>query len=73
MFTLELVLNSMIIPDFKYSFFFWLDLIATGSLVPDISWIMWVLAKSVGATPSEESSDVIPGEVPSFSEAGEQL
>jgi hypothetical protein len=61
LFALELFLNSMIIHEFKYSFFFWLDMIATLSLIPDISWIMWLLAVSVGTTPSEESKDIILG------------
>lgn len=40
LFTLEILINSCVIDDFKYSFFFWLDLIATLSLIPDIGWIM---------------------------------
>lgn len=39
LFAVEIVLNSIVLDDFKYSFFFWLDIIATLSLVPDIDWL----------------------------------
>ena len=39
-FTLELVLASIAKPDeYFLSFFFWLDLVSTLSLIPDIGWI----------------------------------
>jgi hypothetical protein len=40
LFALELLIQSCVVDDFKYSFFFWLDLIATISLIPDIQWFM---------------------------------
>lgn len=40
LFTLELLVQSCVVDDFKYSFFFWLDFIATLSLGPDIPWIV---------------------------------
>jgi hypothetical protein len=36
LFSIEILINSMVVDGFKYSFFFWLDLIATLSLIPDI-------------------------------------
>ena len=33
LFTLELLLKSCVVDDFKYSFFFWLDFVATASLL----------------------------------------
>jgi hypothetical protein len=38
-FLLELVLSCYAKPDYFNSFYFWLDLVATVSLVPDIGWI----------------------------------
>ena len=35
-FALELLVQSCVVDDFKYSFFFWLDFIATASIVIDI-------------------------------------
>lgn len=42
-FLIELLLQSCVVDDYKYSFFFWLDFIATFSLVLDIPWLMDVL------------------------------
>jgi hypothetical protein len=40
MFLMEIMINSCVQDDFKYSFFFWLDIIATLSLLPDIQFIV---------------------------------
>lgn len=40
LFTVEIFINSCVIDDFKYSFFFWLDIIATLSLINDIGWVI---------------------------------
>jgi len=40
LFTAEIMLNSIVVDDFQYSFFFWLDIIATLSLVADIRWAL---------------------------------
>lgn len=39
LFSTEIFINSLVQTDFKYSFFFWLDIIATLSLIPDIRWV----------------------------------
>jgi hypothetical protein len=36
LFLLELIANSLVLPGYKFSFFFWLDVIATVSLFPDV-------------------------------------
>ena len=38
-FTLEIILASIVKPDYFLGFYFWLDIIATVSLVFDIGWI----------------------------------
>jgi len=53
----------MVVDDFKYSFFFWLDIIATLSLIPDIRWLLDGLLLLVGATPSYDSVDAHPGKL----------
>lgn len=53
----------MVQAEFKYSFFFWLDIIATLSLIPDIVWFMDAIGKLVNATPSYLSVNAIPGVV----------
>ena len=39
LFLLELLLASVATPDYFLGFYFWLDLIATLSLITDIAWI----------------------------------
>lgn len=40
MFLMEILINSCVQDEFKYSFFFWLDIVATLSLLPDIQFIV---------------------------------
>lgn len=69
LFILELLLNSLIRSIYAEPFFFYLDIIATLSLVPDVSWLMWIILILVDRTPIEESKDVILGTVISSSAA----
>lgn len=39
-FTIEILVNSCVVDEFKYSFFFWLDIIATVSILPDIMMLI---------------------------------
>lgn len=39
LFLIEIVINSVVDKKFLFSFYFWLDLISTASLIMDISWI----------------------------------
>lgn len=41
LFIIEIVLSSIAISDYFLKFYFWLDLIATLSLISDISWIWY--------------------------------
>ena len=63
LFSLEIFINTMVKDDFKYSFFFWLDIIATLSLIPDIQWIIDACGYIINATPSYLSVNAIPGVV----------
>ena len=38
-FTLEILVNSCVVDGFKYSFFFWLDIVATVSICVDVTMI----------------------------------
>lgn len=53
--------GSIVIDDFKYSFFFYLDIIATLSLINDIPWMLNLLIMVIGQRPSYESVNAIPG------------
>jgi len=39
LFILELIANSVVLDDYKFSFFFWLDVVAVLSMIPDIPYI----------------------------------
>ena len=61
LFTLELLVQSCVVDDYKYSFFFWLDFIATVSLIPDIAWL-WAAVLDLLEIQSEKYDlDVKPG------------
>lgn len=60
-FAIEIMINAMVQVDFKYSFFFWLDIIATVSLIPDIPWIADVVGYIVLGTPNYLSVNAVPG------------
>jgi hypothetical protein len=61
LFTMELLVQSCVVNDFKYSFFFWLDFIATLSLVLDIPWMMDAFRNMLNLEISTTSLDVKPG------------
>ena len=63
LFSLEIFINTMVKEDFKYSFFFWLDIIATLSLIPDIQWVIDACGSIINATPSYLSVNAVPGVV----------
>jgi hypothetical protein len=71
LFTAEIMLNTVAIDEFKYSFFFWLDIIATLSVVIDIPWITDPMnAILVGNTPSYLSVDVFHGDEMEYANYG---
>ena len=62
-FTLEILVNSCVVDDFKYSFFFWLDIIATLSIMVDITIIVHPIEYAIGLEPSAYEADAIVGEI----------
>ena len=61
LFSLELLIMSCVKNDFKYGLFFWLDFIATASLLQDIAWIWdWLFNAFNGDT---ANVDVQPGQI----------
>ena len=61
-FGLEILLNSCVVDDFKYSFFFWLDIVATLSLIVDIAWLVQIIEVSLNMPQTYTSADVLLGE-----------
>jgi hypothetical protein len=67
LFALEVLLNCCVQDDFKYSFFFWLDIVATLSLIVDIKPLMSAIEGLLGMTSTSQTNDVTPGEIASSS------
>ena len=61
LFSVEIFINSCVVDDFKYSFFWWLDIVATLSLIQDIGWVYDLLQVVMGFSASSTSADVISG------------
>ena len=59
-FTLEILVNSCVVDDFKYSFFFWLDIIATVSICVDVGLIANFIGAMYGI--GAETADADMGE-----------
>jgi hypothetical protein len=58
----EILINTVVTDEFKYSFFFWLDIIATISVLIDIQWITDILNNAlVDYPPSNVSVNAYPG------------
>ena len=61
LFTVEILASSVVINEYKYSFFFYLDIIATISIVFDIGFIYDFLLMLFGQTSSTIKVNAIPG------------
>ena len=59
-FTLEILVNSCVVDEFKYSFFFWLDIVATVSICVDVTMIAHYIGGLFGI--DEATSDARMGE-----------
>ena len=56
-FTLEILITSYAKEDYLYSFFFWLDIISTISMVPDCGWIWDPIMGDTGSG-AEDATDL---------------
>jgi hypothetical protein len=61
LFAMEVLFGSVVLEDFKYSFFFYLDIIATLSLINDIPWLLNPLISLIGNSPDYVGLNAIPG------------
>jgi hypothetical protein len=61
MFTFEILINSVVVDEFKYSFFFYLDIIATLSIIFDIPYLLYPLNHLIGAPTDEDNINAIVG------------
>ncbi len=61
LFSLEVLVGSVVLEEFKYTFFFYLDVIATVSLINDIPMLLDPLLTIIGSRPEHLSVNAIPG------------
>ena len=61
LFTIEILASSVVMNEYKYSFFFYLDIIATLSIVFDIGFLYDALIMLFGQSPSTIQVNAIPG------------
>jgi hypothetical protein len=57
-FTFEIMIASYAIKGYWNSFFFWLDVVSTLSLIPDIGWIMDAMTGQSSSSKAEDASSV---------------
>jgi hypothetical protein len=67
LFAFEIVVTSVVTDDYKYSFFFWLDIIATLSLIPDIDWLSSPVIIFYGFENPHHAADATPGKIINYS------
>ncbi len=70
LFSIEILINSCVVDDFKYSFFFWLDLIATMSLISDIGWVIEYIQFLMAMQLNSELADASIGKITTSSGEG---
>ena len=63
LFAIEIIVMTVVADGFKYSFYFYLDIIATISLIFDVPDLMKPIYYMIGALTSKQNICVIPGVV----------
>jgi hypothetical protein len=62
-----------VVDDFKYSFFFWLDIVAALSLIVDIVWLITLMEEMMNMKPTSRGADVTLGEVAAVNEGTDKI
>ena len=61
LFSMEVLASSVAIEDYKYSFYFYLDIIATLSIISDLQFLLDFFAVVLSMSVSKHEVDAIPG------------
>ena len=61
LFTMEILASSVAIDDYKYSFYFYLDIVATLSIISDLQFLLDFFARILSMSVSEDEVNAIPG------------
>ena len=73
LFLAEIITTTVVMDDFKYSFFFWLDIVAALSLTVDIMWLVAGLETMMNMKTTLNQADVTPGEVAVASDNSDKI
>ena len=57
LFCAEVLINSLVIDNYKFGLFFWLEIFAAISIIPDLPWIFEPIQKLLGFDPSSYGAD----------------
>jgi len=63
MFTIEILASSVAIDDYKYSFYFYLDIIATLSIISDVGFLLDFFATIFSMDVSSDGANANPGKM----------
>ena len=61
LFAVEILASSVAIDDYKYSFYFYLDIVATLSIIFDLQFLLDFFATILSMSVSQEENNAIPG------------
>jgi hypothetical protein len=61
LFTMEILATSVVDDSFKYSFFFYLDIISTVSIVNDVPYLSDPLTHLIGGSTATDKLNAAPG------------
>ena len=61
LFSIEILASSVAIDDYKYSFYFYLDIVATLSIISDVAFLLDFVSMIFGMGISTDSVNAIPG------------
>ena len=61
LFCMEILASSVAIDDYKYSFYFYLDILATLSIISDLQFLLDFFARILSMSVSQDEVNAIPG------------
>lgn len=57
-YTIEIILSCISKPDYLWSFYFWLDVVSTATMIMDIGWLMDPILTGGGSTAAKQVKKV---------------
>ena len=61
LFSMEILASSVAIDDYKYSFYFYLDIVATLSIISDVQFLLDFVGVIFGQSQSSDDVNALPG------------